>query len=45
MYKKIDTRVLIKNQNEIIKYKLKAIDEKENYFTSLAKTYYFDKDL
>ena len=45
MYKKIDTSVLIKNQNEIIKYKLKAIDEKENYFTSLAKTYYFNKDL
>ncbi len=39
----IDTRQLIKNQNEVIKYKLKAIDEKEKYFSSLAKSYYFTR--
>ncbi|RXJ68637.1 hypothetical protein CRV08_07375 [Halarcobacter ebronensis] len=41
--KKIDTNTLIKNQNEIIKYKLKAIDEKDKYFSSLAKSYYFTR--
>lgn len=40
----IDTRELIKNQNEIIKYKLKAVDEKEKYFSSLAKSYYFTRN-
>lgn len=43
-YKNFDTKSLIKNQNEIIKYKLKAIDEKENYFSSLAKLQYFIQD-
>ena len=41
--KNIDTNSLIKNQNEIIKYKLKAIDEKEKYFTALAKSYYYTR--
>ncbi|XOB62403.1 TolC family protein [Campylobacterota bacterium DY0563] len=39
----LDTRELIKNQNDIIKYKLKAVDEKEKYFSSLAKSYYFTR--
>ena len=41
----IDTKELIKNQNEIIQYKLKAIDEKEKYFSSLAKSYYFTRNM
>ena len=42
--KKIDSSNLIKNLNEIIKYKLKAIDEKEKYFDALAKSSYFTKE-
>lgn len=44
-FKNIDTKSLIKNQNEIIKYKLKAVDEKEKYFTALAKSIYFSKEI
>lgn len=45
LYKNFDTKALINNENEIIKYKLKAIDEKEKYFNSLAKLEYFKQDL
>lgn len=34
LYKNFDTKALINNENEIIKYKLKAVDEKEKYFNS-----------
>lgn len=44
-FKNIDTKSLIKNQNEIIKYKLNAINEKEKYFSALAKSHYFSKEL
>lgn len=40
----IDTSSLIQNENEIIKYKLKAVDEKEKYFTALAKSHYFTRN-
>jgi len=43
-FENIDTKALIKNQNEIIKYKLDAISEKQKYFTSLAKSYYFNEE-
>lgn len=43
-FKNIDTTNLIKNLNQIIKYKLKAIDEKEKYFDALAKSSYFTKE-
>lgn len=43
-FKNIDTTNLIKNLNQIIKYKLKAIDEKEKYFDALAKSSYFNKE-
>lgn len=45
LYKNFDTKALINNENEIIKYKLKAVDEKEKYFNSLAKLEYFKEDL
>ncbi|RXK12729.1 hypothetical protein CP965_09135 [Halarcobacter mediterraneus] len=41
--KKIDSKELIKNLNELIKYKLKAIDEKQKYFTNLANSIYYTK--
>lgn len=44
-FKNIDSKTLIKNQNEIIKYKLNAIDEKEKYFSALAKSHYFSKEI
>jgi len=44
-YKNMDSKALISNLNEIIKYELKAIDEKEKYFNALAKSYYFNKEI
>jgi len=44
-YKKVDSKSLINNLNEIIKYKLKAVDEKEKYFTAIAKSIYFTKEI
>lgn len=44
-YNKADTKSLIKNLNEIIKYKIKAIDEKQKYFNALATSYYFSKEI
>ena len=41
--KKIDSKELIRNLNELIKYKLKAIDEKQKYFTNLANSIYYTK--
>ncbi|RXJ91663.1 hypothetical protein CRV01_00805 [Arcobacter sp. CECT 8983] len=41
--KKIDSKELIKNLNELIKYKLKAIDEKQKFYTNLANSIYFTK--
>ena len=41
----MDSKALITNLNEIIKYELKAIDEKEKYFTALAKSIYFSKEI
>lgn len=43
--KMIDSRSLINNLNEVIKYKLKAIDEKEKYFQALSKSMYFTKEI
>jgi outer membrane protein TolC len=43
-YKNVDAKALINNLNEIIKYKLKAIDEKQDYFEALSKSKYFIKD-
>jgi len=43
--KMIDTKSLITNFNEIIKYKLKAVDQKEKYFNSIAKSIYFTKEI
>lgn len=43
--KMIDSKSLINNLNEIIKYKLKTIDEKEKYFNSIAKSIYFTKEI
>lgn len=39
-----NSSALIKNLNEIIKYELKAINEKQKYFTSYAKSTYFTKE-
>ena len=44
-YKNMDSKALITNLNEIIKYELKAIDEKEKYFTALAQSIYFSKEI
>ncbi len=44
-YKNVDAKVLINNLNEIIKYKLKTIDEKQDYFEALSKSKYFIKDI
>jgi len=41
----IDTKSLINNLNEIIKYKLKAIDEKDKYFKAIAKSIYYTKEI
>ncbi len=41
----INSTELVKNLNEIIKYELEAINEKQKYFTNLAKSYYFSKEL
>ena len=43
--KMIDSTTLIKNLNEIIKYKLKAVDEKQKYFQALAKSIYYTKEI
>jgi|GEM_PF-599865 len=43
-YKNIDAKALIDNLNEIIKYKLKAVNEKQNYFDAYSKSKYFEKD-
>ena len=43
-YKNMDSKALINNLNEIIKYELKTIDEKQKYFTALAKSIYFTKE-
>jgi len=43
-YKNIDVKALIDNLNETIKYKLKAVDEKQNFFDAFAKSKYFIKD-
>lgn len=45
LYKNINSKALINNLNEIIKYELKAVDEKQKYFTALAKSTYFTKEL
>lgn len=42
-YKNMDSKALINNLNEIIKYELKAVDEKQKYFTALSKSIYFTK--
>lgn len=44
-YKNMDSKALITNLNEIIKYELKAIDEKEKYFTAFAKSTYFNEEI
>lgn len=44
-FSKVDSSALIKNMNEILKYEIKAINEKHKYFSNLAKFYYFSKDL
>lgn len=44
-YKNMDSKALITNLNEIIKYELKAIDEKEKYFTAFAKSIYFNEEI
>lgn len=41
--KQIDSKQLIRNLNELIKYKLKVIDEKQKYFTNLSNSIYFTK--
>jgi len=42
-YKNMDSKALINNLNEIIKYELKTVDEKQKYFTALAKSIYFTR--
>lgn len=44
-FKNINSKSIINNLNETIKYKLKAIDEKQKYFTALAKSTYFIKEI
>ncbi len=44
-FSKVNSTSLIKNLNEIIKYELKALNEKQKYFTSLSKSYYFYKEI
>lgn len=44
-FSKVDSSALIKNLNEIIKYEIQAISEKEKYFSNLAKLQYFSKEL
>ncbi len=44
-YKNMDSKALINNLNEIIKYELKAIDEKQKYFTALASSLYFNEEI
>jgi len=44
-YKMIDSKSLINNFNETIKYKLKALDLKEQYFNNLSKSIYFTKEI
>ncbi len=41
--KQIDSKQLIRNLNELINYKLKAIDEKQTYFTNFSNSIYFTK--
>ena len=41
----IDSKSLVNNLNEIIKYKLKAVDEKDKYFNAIAKSMYFTKEI
>lgn len=44
-FSKVDSTALIKNLNQIIKYEIKAINEKQKYFTSLANSTYFYKEI
>lgn len=44
-FSKINSSELVKNVNEIIKYEIKAINEKQKYFTSLSKAQYFSKEI
>lgn len=44
-FKKINSTSLVRNVNTIIKYEIEAINEKEKYFTNLAKSYYFTKEI
>ena len=44
-FEMIDSKSLINNLNEIIKYKLKTIDEKDKYFNAIAKSIYFTKEI
>ena len=44
-YKNMDSKALINNLNEIIKYELKVVDEKQKYFTALSKSIYFTKEI
>ena len=41
----MDSKALINNLNEIIKYELKVVDEKQKYFTALSKSIYFTKEI
>jgi len=41
--KQIDSKQLIRNLNELIRYKLKAIDEKQKFFTFFSNSIYFTK--
>ncbi|WP_162984565.1 TolC family protein [Poseidonibacter antarcticus] len=42
---KIDSKSLINNLNEIIKYKLEVINQKDKYFSAIAKSIYFTKEI
>lgn len=43
-FSKVNSTALIKNLNQIIEYEIKAINEKQKYFTSLANSTYFYKE-
>ncbi len=44
-FSKVNSTALIKNLNQIIEYEIKAINEKQKYFTSLANSTYFYKEI
>lgn len=44
-YKNINSTSLIKNINKVLKYEIEALNEKQKYFTTLAKAYYFAKEI